>query len=176
MKRKKMILTLIWGAAVVYMNRLAAKFATKRAALISDHPLPDVLHDALPQIHPHAPDFLLLLCFLRVLIFRLHVPYAEVFRLLSSLSLRPIFICMTSFPTCFEKEEKKDESVYSKWFLSKHDLMFSGHTCCFVFFGHVIQGVLGHGIVKFLFPLTLIAARQHYTIDVVVAMLVYHSV
>lgn len=162
----------LWGIAVVFVNHLASKFASTRALLIQNKPLPDILHDVFPKIHYHLPDYLLLSCFLYTY-FNFQVHYIDIFRLLCSLSLRPIFICLTTFPAS-DQEERKNPSFYDKIFLSKHDLMFSGHTCCFQFFGSVIGGYEGH-CVRWLLPLSLIAARQHYTIDVVVAMLVYQE-
>ena len=161
----------MWGLIVVYLNFISAKFATKRSKLLHDIPLPDLLHDTFPKIHKHVPDYLLLFCASLMIYYRPNLK--EALRLLCSLSLRPIFICLTTFPTCFqEAENEENTSFYSKLFLSKHDLMFSGHTCCFLFFGHTINSIC----IKYLFPLTLIASRQHYTIDVIVAMLVYSNI
>lgn len=166
---------ILWGIAVVYVNKMASNFATIRAMRIEDKPLPDLLHDTFPIIHKHVPDYLLFSCISYIVIFNITVSNADIVRLLCTLSLRPIFICLTTFPTCFHAAKEKNKSLYDKMFLSEHDLMFSGHTCCFLFFGSVIGGGLGFGV-KFVFPLTLIAARCHYTIDVIVAMLVYHSI
>ena len=165
---------ILWGVAVVYFNKMASNFATNRAMMIEDKPLPDILHDIIPKIHIHVPDYLLFSCISYIVFFNVHVSNANIVRLLCTLSLRPIFVCLTTFPTCFHLKEK-NKSLYDKLFLSEHDLMFSGHTCCFLFFGSVIGGALGFGV-KFVFPLSLIAARSHYTIDVIVAMLVYHSI
>lgn len=162
----------LWGIAVVFVNHLASKFASKRALLIQDKPLPDILHDVFPKIHYHLPDYLLLLCFLYTY-FKFQIHDIDIVRLLCSLSLRPIFICLTTFPAS-DEEERSNPSLYDKIFLSKHDLMFSGHTCCFQFFGSVIGGSMGFSV-SWLFPFSLIAARQHYTIDVVVAKLLYHQ-
>ena len=170
----------LWGIAVVYVNYLAATYASKRVLLLQDKPLPDILHDVFPKLYnKHVPDYLLLLCivytFFNYTFFNCKVHNIDVFILLCSLSLRPIFICLTTFPSCNEEEEEKNPSLYCKLFLSKHDLMFSGHTCCFLFFGSVIRGTLG-SCVSWFFPLSLVAARQHYTIDIVVAMLVYQHI
>jgi hypothetical protein len=67
----------------------------------------------------------------------------------------------------------KKETYYKKLFLSTHDLMFSGHTCIFMFFGKIIGGHIGI-IIGYLTPVLLVMARQHYTIDILVSMIVYN--
>ena len=166
---------LLWLLLIVYVNYLAAQYASFRALKVQDNPLPDILHDVLPKIHKHSPDYLLLCCLVFILCCNTEISTVNSLRLLISLSLRPIFICLTTFPSCVEEDEKEeDKSLYTKLFLSTHDLMFSGHTCCFLFFGSAIPGTMGFCI-RWFFPLSLIAARQHYTIDVVVAMLVFYN-
>ena len=167
-----MLYLIFWAVAVIYFNFLASTFASKRSKKIHDTPLPDILHDILPKMNMHTPDYLLLICFMFILLRGLYISPSAIARLLLSLSFRPIFICMTTFPTCNSVQSDVNQSIYSKLFLSQHDLMFSGHTCIFMFLGGVIQGTLGL-FVQFLLPISLIAARQHYTIDVVVAMLLY---
>ena len=172
-----------WGIAIVYLNYVASCAATKRARAIPDQPLPDLLHDLLPQLDNHVPDYLLLLCVayacaLAVVHGTSVMARHNVDSLLACLTLRPIFLCLTSFPTCYQTGIRPDQetaSLYTTLFLNKHDLMFSGHTCCFVFFGHVFGGALGW-LARFALPFSLVAARYHYTIDVVVAMMVYHIV
>lgn len=172
-----------WGIAIVYLNYVASCAATRRARAIPDQPLPDLLHDLLPQLDNHVPDYLLFLCaaYTCALAFVHGTPVARhnVDSLLVCLTLRPIFICLTSFPTCYQSgirpDHQENGSLYETLFLNKHDLMFSGHTCCFVFFGHVFGGALGW-LARFALPFSLVAARYHYTIDVVVAMMVYHIV
>lgn len=66
-----------------------------------------------------------------------------------------------------------DDTAYSRLLMSQHDYMYSGHTCIFMFLGGALPGMLGYGV-QFACPLLLLtASRQHYTIDVVVAMVVY---
>ena len=72
-------------------------------------------------------------------------------------------------------------------FLSTHELMFSGHTIFMSFLGSTCflirtQSLLVHYILvstgaflRFVLPLSLVAAKQHYTVDVIVAMIVYHA-
>jgi len=167
-----MLFYILWSIVVLYLNGKAATFAKKRALSLQNKPLPDILHDVLPKIYHDTPDYLLWMCILYAAFFKCDVATGEVLRLLCSMSLRPIFICLTTFPTCCDFN-KNNKSFYGQLVQSTHDLMFSGHTCCFLFLGNVIKG---YGIIRYLFPLTLIAARQHYTIDVVVAILVYHFI
>jgi len=71
------------------------------------------------------------------------------------------------------KKLNQNGSFYSKLFLSTHDLMFSGHTCFFIFFGKIINGYIGCFIQYFL-PIVLIMSRQHYSIDIMVSFFVYN--
>ena len=158
---------IIWVGVIIYLNHLAATFAKERAKKIEGRPLPDILHDILPHINRYTPDYLM---FLSLVLCIFDIKHVDVVILLCCLTLRPIFVCVTTFPSCVEMTDSK--SMYSKLFLSTHDLMFSGHTCIFTFCGLIIGGPLGF-VIKFLFPISLIAARQHYTIDVIVAMFVY---
>ena len=53
-----------------------------------------------------------------------------------------------------------------------HDLMFSGHTILFIAMGNMLQMPFIYVVGSIL----LIIARQHYTIDVLVAGLVWYFV
>ena len=63
-----------------------------------------------------------------------------------------------------------------------HDLMYSGHTIVFIFLGKMIEDdyysniflYISGNIIQYIFPISLILSRQHYTIDVVVAMITYN--
>jgi hypothetical protein len=166
---------LIWIAFVVAMNRAAASYARRRAITRLSEPyaaLPDILHDNLPHIDLHIPDYLLAATLLCLGIKPMN--YRAFNCLLRCLTLRPIFVCLTTFPTCMPRPvPDARKNVYSALFLSTHDLMFSGHTCLFLFSGSVIGGPVGR-FIKYVLPLSLIASRQHYTIDVIVSMLTYH--
>ena len=58
--------------------------------------------------------------------------------------------------------------------------MFSGHTIVFIFLAKLILNnnnnrilyYLGN-IIQYLFPLSLITSKQHYSIDVLIAMIIY---
>ena len=66
-------------------------------------------------------------------------------------------------------------TYYAKIFLSTHDLMYSGHTCIFSFLGKIIGGYIGI-LVQFIFPILLVMSRQHYTIDILVSVLMYNFI
>ena len=68
----------------------------------------------------------------------------------SSLAIRPIFNSATILPSCMTSS-KTNQSIYSKLFLSTHDLIFSGHTCFFLFFGKIINGYIGI-IIQYILP------------------------
>ena len=71
-------------------------------------------------------------------------------------------------PTCMPKPNKT-ENIYTKWFISTHDLMFSGHSIIFISIGNM----LNNNFIKIVGPFLLVVARYHYTIDVCVSGLVY---
>ncbi len=163
---------LAWGGIISYGLRQAEAFAAARAKRIPKTPLPDVLHDVLPTIHTYAPDYALLACAAATVWYGMHFTTSDVVCLFLSWSFRLAFVCLTTFPPCIRPETIAD-TAYSRLLMSQHDLMYSGHTCVFMFLGGALPGMLGYGV-QFACPLLLLtASRQHYTIDVVVAMVVY---
>ena len=70
-------------------------------------------------------------------------------------------------------QENVSDTIYSYFFNQEFDLMFSGHTCVFIFIGKVLDNELGL-YVQLMLPITLIMARQHYSIDVLCSMFVYN--
>jgi hypothetical protein len=66
-----------------------------------------------------------------------------------TMSMRPtLYVCYAPsrcgryFPSCYQHGvdyENKNASWYSRLFLSKNDLMFSGHTCFFMFCGSTVR-------------------------------------
>ena len=167
---------ILWVGVIVYLNHLASNFAANRAKRIPDQPLPDILHDVCPAWDNHIPDYLLFVCIVYAMLGGSYPSTVDWYNLLTCLTWRPVFICLTTFPTCYASGVEHDEgSLYGRLFLRKHDLMFSGHTCWFVFIGRLIGGVTG-GMVQFLFPFSLVCARYHYTLDIIVAMMVYEFV
>ena len=172
-----MIFYILWVNVIVILNYLAASYAKYRAETFCVSPykaLPDILQETLPPLPKYIPDYMLVLLGGLVYFLNIAVSLHEFDRLLYCLSLRPLFVCATIFPTCMEKT-KDSKQIIHKILHSTHDLMFSGHTCCFMFFGRLIGGNVGT-IVGYIFPITLVQAKQHYTIDTVVSMLVYNAV
>jgi len=168
---------IIWFNLIIISNYFAAAYAQVRAELLIKTPyeaLPDVLQENLPVLPKYIPDYILIALGCCIYFLDMATPLHEWNNLLCCLSLRPIFVCMTTFPTCMKKS-KSPKMIIHQILHSTHDLMFSGHTCWFMFFGELIGGYTGN-IVSFVLPLSLVQAKQHYTIDVVVSMLVYNAV
>jgi len=67
---------------------------------------------------------------------------------------------------------KENKSIYESFFLSTHDLMFSGHSLFFIGIGNMLNIFL----INYIGPFLLIISRQHYTIDVIVSGLVYYYI
>ena len=98
----------------------------------------------------------------------------QLFVLLTALSIRSFFCCLTILPaSCIPIH--KCSSSYDKLFLSTHDLMFSGHTCFFIFMGKIINGYTGY-IIGYILPITLVMSKIHYSIDIFVSMFVYNYI
>ena len=98
----------------------------------------------------------------------------QLFILLFTFSIRPFFCCLTILPACMPKQEDKI-SLYDKFFLSTHDLMFSGHTCFFIFMGKIIGGYTEY-FIGYILPITLVMSKIHYSIDIFVSMFVYNYI
>jgi len=134
--------------------------------------LPDIIHDNIPPINFYYPDnFIILLNIISVFkIYLLNNFYKNLLCLAICLIIRSFAIGLTILPSCIPKNRiNKKLSFYDKCFLSSHDLMFSGHTICYFFFANI----LNLHIVKIIGPLLSVLSRQHYTIDVLVASLLY---
>ena len=137
--------------------------------------LPDIIHDNVAPIYFYIPDrFMLLLIGLTIInIYSLTEVSTNLICLIICLIIRSFVIGFTILPSCIPHDIiDKPKSFYDKMFLSSHDLMFSGHTICYFFFGNI----LNLNIVKIIGPFLSVAARQHYTIDVLVASIVYSYV
>ena len=171
---------LLWTVGIIILNRLAALFAEYRAKkniYLPYKELPDIIQENLPVLQTHIPDYLLLLSIIYYILCNYFLSinnnyYINLNSLLCSLSIRPIFICVTTLPSCVKIKDIK-KTWYTNMFTRTHDLMFSGHTCIFIFFGKIIGGFIGY-FIEFILPISLIMARQHYTIDVLTAMFIYN--
>ena len=150
------------------VSNYLCKYRAEKLLKFPYEPLPDVVHTYIYKTPFILPDVLLffsiIYCLNNGVFTKLNLQ-----ALYKSLCLRPIFSLCTTLPTCVENKPCKN--VYSKIFLSTHDLMFSGHTCIFLFLGNSVNSI----IIKYLFPLTLITSRQHYTIDVLTSFFIYKS-
>ena len=75
-------------------------------------------------------------------------------------------------PTCVPQPKEEEKNIYKKFFLSTHDLMFSGHALFFISFGKMQQNI----IFEYFCPIILIISRQHYTVDIFVSFLTYNYI
>jgi hypothetical protein len=157
------------------LNIKGAKYVKQKAESRLKNPyesLPDIIHDNVQAIHFYIPDrFMSLLIALSIIkINYLTDLYKNITCLVICLILRSFVIGFTILPSCIpDNRINKKLSFYDKCFLSSHDLMFSGHTICYFFFANI----LGFNIIKLIGPFLSVASRQHYTIDVLVASVVY---
>tara|TARA_A100001015_G_scaffold237475_1_gene270090 strand:+ start:103 stop:633 length:531 start_codon:yes stop_codon:yes gene_type:complete len=164
-------------AAGLILNLVSAQWADRRAAKeLSMHtattPLPDILHSILPVIPFSSPDIFLLSLLAILIANGNYYDDAHMWALQVSVVLRAAVIHITLMPTCVPHPKSPPNGLYSKFFHCSHDLMFSGHTLCFLYVGACMH----NSLVSVIGPLMLIAARQHYTIDVCVAFVVYQYV
>lgn len=155
------------------MNAIASTYVRKRAEerLRNPYtPLPDLLHDWFPKIPFIIPDYYLLWCM--VCAVYNYSSLVEMRKNILTMGLciiiRSLSVCLTTMPTCMPRPIAKP-SLYSKLFLSTHDLMFSGHSILFIGVGNMLNSK----IMTILGPFLLVVARQHYTVDVCVSGLVY---
>jgi len=172
----------------IYLNFKSAKRCKQNAELYLVNPyLPvyDILHKFMPRIPLHVPDYLILLSTIFAFIkegsiittrINTHIPC-----LIFSLLLRSIVTRLTIIPTCMPKP-RNNTNYYSQIFTSTHDLMYSGHTILFIFLGKIVEEdyysniflYLSGKVIQFIFPISLILSRQHYTNDIVVSIIVYN--
>ena len=175
-------LYLPWILLLICLNRLAANYTKNQAEKYLDNaysPLPDIIQENFPNLDIKTPDKLLfVMIFYTVITVLWNRDFIllnnQLFILLSTFSIRPFFCCLTILPACMPKQEG-ERSLYDTLCLSTHDLMFSGHTCLFIFMGKIINGYTGY-IIGYILPFTLIMSKIHYSIDVFVSMFVYNYI
>ena len=167
------LLTLLFG---IYLNVLSSIYVRKQALKLLPSPylsLPDLLHNTFPSPPTLVPDYFLMFCtLLTISYYESLLHFDHNFRCLAlCILLRSFSVCLTIMPTCMPKPTINN-SIYHQLFLSTHDLMFSGHSIFFIFYGNILNNPL----ITFLGPFLLVISKQHYTIDVCVSGLVYSYV
>ena len=155
------------------LNIVSSVYVRNRAEslLISPYsPLPDLIHSYFPKINILIPDYFLFIC-ISIAIFY----YSSLLNVKKNilcigicLIIRSFSVFLTIMPTCMPKPNL-NENIYTKIFVSTHDLMFSGHSLFFIAIGNMLNVFF----IQILGPFFLIISRQHYTIDVCVSGLVY---
>ena len=158
------------------MNAVAAARVRRQAEalLVAPYkPLPDLIHRYVVRVPELLPDGCLLVCLGACVTWRESLLNVEAHLLCLGLCtiLRSGAVFLTLMPTCVQEPVERP-GLYRRMFVSTHDLMFSGHSLCFIAAGHML-GSVWIGVCG---PLLLVAARQHYTIDVCVSWLVYSVV
>lgn len=163
------------------LNALAAQTIRKKAELLLSKPytpLPDIIHTYIPKIPLKFLDYFLFLCVCSTLLQKDTLSEIEENVLCCGICLiiRSFTVFFTIMPTCMPKPKPENGSyvsnVYHAFFLSTHDLMFSGHSLFFIAIGNVTRCLF----IKCMGPFLLVVSRQHYTIDVCVSGLVYYTV
>lgn len=155
------------------LNAISSVYVRKRAEslLINPYsPLPDLIHNNFPKINTLIPDYFLFLCSSVAIL-----NYSSLVNVKQNilcvgicLIIRSCSVFLTIMPTCMSKP-KQISSIYSRLFVSTHDLMFSGHSLFFIAIGNMLNIFL----IQIIGPILLIVSRQHYSIDVCVSGLIY---
>lgn len=132
-------------------------------------PLPDIIHLNFPKIDVLIPDYLLIFDLFIIIInyYKLNNIEKNILCIGICTIIRAFSVFFTILPSCMPKINY--DNSYKNMFLSTHDLMFSGHSLFFIGMGQM----LNNNIIQIIGPLSLVLARQHYTIDVCVSGLVY---
>lgn len=164
---------LLLGISMNICSSYAVYFIAVQAIEDPFTPLPDLLHVYTPKINTYIPDYFLGLSILYALLFynnEYHNIEENLWTFANCVMLRSFSVFLTIKPTCMPENKKLYQSYYSSLFHTTHDLMFSGHTLCFAFIGYITQTPT----VYYIGPTLLVLARQHYTIDAIMAGLVYN--
>ena len=158
------------------MNCISSQYVKQKAETLLTQPyqpLPDIIHNIFPQINVLIPDYFLLIC-LCLIIYNID-SLVEFNRNLLSLAIctiiRSFSVFFTIMPTCMPKPTTK-KNFYTRYFLSTHDLMFSGHSLFFIAIGNMLNNIF----ISIIGPLLLVISRQHYTIDICGSGLIYYYI
>ena len=157
---------IIKTSITLLVSFLANRICNIRAKLIKHTPLPDILHQLIKPIPHYIPDILLLISFIGLISQKLNTNmiFDTINYTCNCLIIRFLTTIVTTIPSC----------VPNNTLTGKYDLMFSGHTILFQAIASLYDLYLINFIIKWIFPFTLVLARQHYTNDVIVAMAVYN--
>ena len=155
------------------LNAISSVYIRIRAEslLINPYlPLPDLIHSYFPKINTLTPDYFLFLCISAAIFYYSSLVNVEKNILCVGICsiIRSFSVFLTIMPTCMPKP-KPNSSIYTRLFVSTHDLMFSGHSLFFIAIGNMLNNFL----IQIVGPFLLIISRQHYTIDVCVSGLIY---
>lgn len=157
--RTAMFLLVACWVSVLLVNRVAASFAESQARghpiMKQKHRLPDLLLDRLPIIPYWVPETITGAMVLNVLSSSHALTFLQTS--LPVFCMRAAIICCTYYPTPMLLRPHFGQSAY--------DLMFSGHTTMLFSAAYSVPTYA----VASLGALSIVAARQHYTADVVVA-------
>jgi hypothetical protein len=163
-----MLIELLWWACAFALNMGATRVATYRARHLPDgiKPLPDVLLEIIPVVPDWTPDvFIFLIVALDVFRTDGDVYDSSGFLFFINCSANVMFIrAVTTWVTTFPSPLLTVSSLG----YGQHDLMFSGHTTMMFC---AAKSPLGY-MLACTGALTVLCARQHYTVDVVIAIVV----
>ena len=194
-----MLAVIVFHLACCSTNIISAHVCRARSKGLLKEPfycLPDLGHELLPRLPHYMPDFLLVpLMVLTVLTCLVHLRTDENAVLLVTNGLlfagRGFCSVLTTMPTCMPdtdspewKQKGELLKLYDFFLHSPYDLMYSGHTSIFLTCAlawhryipitsvYLQIGQLLSRIAMVLGPITLVAARQHYSVDVVIALII----
>jgi len=166
------------------------QWEASRVGINSTPALPDIIHRHLPAINAKFilfPDIALIFwcIFTASAMYYTNNTYAMRHLLLAHgtiVLMRALCVGVTLFPTPLPDNISFKQCYLIRWYVavvvSRNDLMFSGHTALYVLLGCTWTTYLNVGSMfycimiwtaVFILSLSLIMARQHYTVDVLVA-------
>ena len=161
-----------------FLNSISSVYVTEKAEKLLKEPylpLPDLIHSYFPKINILTPDFFLFCCIIMTIFFYSSLVNVEKNILCIGICtiIRSFSVFLTIMPTCMPKPNfNSNTNIYTRLFLSTHDLMFSGHSLFFIAIGNMLNIFL----IQIIGPFLLIISRQHYTIDVCVSGLIYYYI